>query len=219
MRSMDEPVPHLAPPETVATWIGQAIAGDVDALERLLAVHHRRFFGFARRKIGVDWLNKIDPDDLLQDAYVQVFGSVRSFLPSGPDAFYYWVTRIIENKFFDSMRHWSRQKRSAAREAEQKASTNSRYDDLLTACGPTSPSPSLGVRKAEMQGLLFGCIARLPADYREVVRRIHLGQESYEGLAAELGRSPEAVRRMAGRAVEQLRECLGRASQFLSTLD
>lgn len=215
---MDESEPSLATPEYIALCIHQAISGDVDALERLLAIHHRRFLGFARRKIGVDWSNKIDPDDLLQDAYVQVFAKVASFTPTGTDAFYYWVTRIIENKFFDSMRHWSRLKRSAAREVAQSAAINSRYDALLTTCSPLASSPSLGVRKAELQGALLGCIARLPSDYREVIRRVHLGQESYEAVAADLDRSPEAVRRMAGRAVAQLRECLGRASQFLSTL-
>lgn len=218
MPQMDKPEPNLATPESIAQWMHQAIAGDVDALERLLAVHHRRFIGFARRKIGTDWAKKIDADDLLQDAYVQVFSSVRTFASGSPDAFYYWVTRIIENKFFDSVRHWSRQKRLVARETSQSASIQSRYDALLTECGPVVSSPSLSIRKAEMQGALLGCIARLSPDYREVVRRVHLGEESYEVLAAELGRTPEAVRRMASRAVEQLRECLGRASQFLSTL-
>jgi DNA-directed RNA polymerase specialized sigma24 family protein len=73
------------------------------------------------------------------------------------------------------------------------------------------------LRHADAVGALMACIARLQDDYRIVVQRLYLRQEPLSAIAADLNRSEDALRRLAGRAIERLTRCMGRASRFLST--
>lgn len=202
----------------VADLCAQARAGDAAALEALLALHHARLRGFALRKIGPDWGGRIEAEDVLQDAYIEAFRHIAQFEPRDGESFYRWVTQIIENRFLDQMRHWRRQKRDVGRiaAAPAVAAGASVYDSLLQQCSAAGERPSVLARRDEALGALLGCLAQLSDEYRTVVQRVHLNEERYEAVAADLGRSPEAVRRMTTRAVEKLRECLGRASRYLS---
>jgi DNA-directed RNA polymerase specialized sigma24 family protein len=48
-------------------------------------------------------------------------------------------------------------------------------------------------------------LARLPGDYREVLRRVYLNGEPFSVVATDMRRTEDAVRRLAGRALERLR--------------
>jgi len=214
--AMTEPNPAPVSDVQVQTLCRQAAAGDEDALERLLCLHHRRMLGFARRKIDVQWRQRIEPEDVLQEAYVEAFSSIGGFQYQGEESFYHWMTRIIENRFFNHVRLWKTQKRAAAREARPGDRSSSGYGSLLDQCLREVRTPSLALRRADAEGALLGCLARLPEDYRRVIRRRFLEEADFAALAGEFGRSEDAVRRMTDRAVEKLGECLGRASQFIS---
>jgi DNA-directed RNA polymerase specialized sigma24 family protein len=60
------------------------------------------------------------------------------------------------------------------------------------------------------------CMAKLPDDYRDVVQRVYLDEQPIAEVARELGRTEDAVRRLAGRAVERLAASMGEASRYLS---
>ncbi len=204
-------------PAAIATWCEQAAAGDQDALEKLLWAHHGRLVGLARRKIGVDWQRKIEPEDLLQEAYIEIFGAIGAFTYTGEDSFYRWATRIVEHRFIDQVRHWRRRKRDAAREVRQVAGGASGTQSLLARCLPDLGTPSVAMRRQDAEAALMSCFARLTDDYRVVVQRLYLKQEPLSSIAADLGRSEDAIRRLAGRALERLAQCLGRASRYLSS--
>ncbi|MBN2448299.1 MAG: sigma-70 family RNA polymerase sigma factor [Phycisphaerae bacterium] len=204
--------------ETIANWCRAAAAGDDDALEHLLWTHQRRLLGFARRKIGVDWQGKIDADDILQEAYIEIARTIANFEPRGPDSFYHWATRIISNRFIDQVRHWRREKRDATREITARAGSTEAQNSLLARCMAKIPSPSGVMRHEDALAAMQTCIARLPDDYRVVIQRLYINQEPLRDVAAQLDRSEDAVRRLGTRAVERLTHCLGRASRYFSTL-
>jgi RNA polymerase sigma-70 factor, ECF subfamily len=200
--------------DVMASLAGAAATGDEAALERLLWHHHGRLLGFIRRKVGVDWQGKIEPEDVLQEAYVKIFLAVADFTYAGEDSFYRWATRILDHTFIDHVRHLRRAKRDATREV--RAGSDSRHGVLLDEVLRESLTPSRLMRREDAVAAMMACIAKLPPDYREVVRRLHLDEESLDVVAAEMGRSEDAVRRLAGRAIEQLGRCLGHASAYLS---
>jgi len=212
---MMEPNPVPVSTQQIEALCRQASAGDADALERLLCLHHRRMLGFARRKIDVQWQRKIEPEDILQEAYVDAFSAIGGFQYVGEESFYHWMTRIIENRFYNQVRLWKTQKRSVVRETRAGDRSSSGYAVLLDQCMREARTPSLALRRADAEGALFGCLARLPEDYRRVVQRRFLEEADFPALAVEFGRSEDAVRRMTDRAIEKLGECLGRASLFL----
>ena len=194
-----------------------AAEGDGVALERLLWAHHGRLVGFARRKIGTDWQGRINVDDLLQDAYVDVFQAIHDFVHHDDDSFYHWATRIIEHRFIDRVRSLRRKKRDAAREVAVPDGSRSRHESFLDHCFRETTTPSRIMRREDAVNALMTCIAKLPDDYRIVVRRHHLNEEPLSAIAADLGRSEDAVRRLSSRAVQRLGACLRNASRYLSS--
>lgn len=214
MSSESQPPLNQNPLETLCN---QAAGGDAAALEQLLWTHHARLLGFARRKIGVDWQRKIDPEDILQEAYVDIFNTIGKFGYRGEDSFYHWATRIIDHRFIDHVRHWRRKKRDASREVHAAGSASTSHQSLLERCLPEMKTPSMALRREDAIGALLACIARLPDDYRVVIQRIYLQQQPLSAVAAELNRSEDAIRRLSGRALERLTRCLGRASRYFSS--
>lgn len=191
-----------------------AVAGSSESLERLLWYYHARLLEYARRKVGPDWHGRIDPEDILQEAYVDAFAGIGRFEFRGEDSFYRWVTNVIERRFIDHIRRVRAAKRDVSRELRPAATSS--YASLMQLCLADSTTPSRFMREEEAVSAMMGCLAGLPEDYREVVRRIHLHQEPIAAVAADLGRTEDAIRRLAGRALARLREGLIRASQFQS---
>lgn len=213
MSAMSAVNPKMLDAATIEGLCRQAAGGNGDALEQLLCHYHRRLIGFVRRKIGVQWQARIDAEDVVQEAYVAAFESISGFNYGGEDWFYHWMTRIIDHRFYSQVRRLSTQKRSAAREV---APAGSSYSSMLERCFRDSTTPSRLAQHEDAAGALMSCIARLPEEYREVVQRVYLDQEPMSRVAADLKRTEDAVRRMAGRALERLEACMGRASQYLS---
>jgi RNA polymerase sigma-70 factor, ECF subfamily len=208
------PVPNQ---DAIHALYPAAAAGDADALEHLLTVYHDRLAGLVRRKIGVDWQGKIDPDDVLQEAYIDVFAGIGHFVAQDDESFFRWAARIVDHRFIDHVRRWRAQKRDVARETPPSDRSQSRHASLLERCLPELRTPSSDLRRAEAVGALMACIARLPDDYRVVVQRAYLNEEPLAAVAADLGRSEDAVRRLGARAIDKLNQCLQRASRYLSS--
>jgi RNA polymerase sigma factor (sigma-70 family) len=200
---------------TLAEWSRRAAGGDAAAVEQLLWAHRGRLFGYAKRKIGPDWKERIDPDDLLQESYISIVDGITSFTFRDDDSFYAWATRIIDHRFIDMVRRARRRKRDAFREVSGGA-TGSRHDSFLSNKLADSDTPSRAMRRDEAIAALMTGIACLPPAYRFVVQQYCLAGQPLAAVARSLGRSEDAVRRMASRAVAQLREKLKDASRFFS---
>jgi len=210
-------VPQSTPGDPdIEAWTRAAAGGDVEALEALFVVTHDRLLGLARRKVGVDWQGKIDPDDILQEAYIAAFNGLASFEPEGDDAFYRWTAAIIDHRFIDAVRRLRRQKRDVTRQ-RRMPSRLSRHESLMGQLREGAGAPSRIVRTQDAIGSLMSCIARLPEAQRVAVQRLHLDEASLADVARELDRSEEATRQLARRGLEKLRELMGRRSRYLSS--
>ena len=203
----------------IATWSRQASDGDLGALEKLLWAHQSRLAGFIRRKVGVDWQGKIDPEDVLQEAFIDIFKGIGAFSARDDESFYRWATRIIDHRFIDQVRRLRRAKRDVSREIGDREQIRTRQMTLLEKCVAKDKSPSVAMRRADAINALMTCMSRLPEDYRTVIRRLYLNEEPLSVIAAEMGRSEDAVRRLGSRAVERLARCVGRASRYFSSHD
>jgi RNA polymerase sigma-70 factor (ECF subfamily) len=82
----------------------------------------------------------------------------------------------------------------------------------MLSAGRSTPSQSLA-RKEAVRAVQVA-MAGLPEDYREAVRLRFLEGRSVEGVAAEMHRSPGAVRGLIDRAKRAMRETMGRASHY-----
>ncbi len=68
----------------------------------------------------------------------------------------------------------------------------------------TLPSPSKYLMQEERAAALNAALQRLPEHYRHVILWRQMENLSFEAMAARLGRSAEAVRKLWGRAILQL---------------
>jgi RNA polymerase sigma-70 factor, ECF subfamily len=191
----------------------EASAGNVEALTTLLLIHHTRLLEHAVRKVGPDWRGKLDPEDLLQEAYFDVFTAIGSFAYQGTDSFYHWVAQIVDRRYVDQVRRFRARKRDVTREQRAGAAGmhTSTYQDLIDRHLRDSRTPSRSANTRESVGVVMCALARLPDDYRQVLRRVYLNGEPLAAVAAEMQRSEDAVRRLAGRALERLRHDIDQA--------
>src|SRR5690242_3264233 len=113
---MGELAKNLASGADVETLCRAAAGGDADALTKLLLLHHGRLLEHAVRKVGPDWRGKLDPEDLLQEAYSDVVTGIGSFSYQGADSFYHWTVQIVDRRYVDQVRRWRAGKRDVARE-------------------------------------------------------------------------------------------------------
>ena len=195
-------------PSDLEALCRKASGGDPDALTTLLLLHHTRLLEHAVRKVGPDWRGKLDPEDLLQEAYFDVFTAIGSFAYQGPESFYNWAAQIVDRRYVDQVRRWRARKRDVAREQRHGAAgaNTSTYQRLLETHLRDSHTPSRSLGTQESVGSVMCALARLPEDYRQVLRRVYLNGEPLATVAADMGRSEDAVRRLAGRGLERLRQ-------------
>jgi RNA polymerase sigma-70 factor (ECF subfamily) len=203
-------------PTVIKHWCERA-AADRGCLEQLLWAYHARLLSFAQRKIGPEWRGRIEPEDVLQEAYIEVFATIGRFTHSEEDSFYHWVATVIHHRFIDHVRRWQTTKRGGQSQQVRRDGSGSRHDELLDRC--LAKTPSRIARREEALAAMMTAMARLPHDYQIVVQRVYLNQEPVAAVAIQLGRSEKAVRHLASRAVLCLARDLGRASNFLSAGD
>ncbi len=192
-----------------------AAEGDPEALTRLLCAHHARLFGLAKRKIGVDWQGKIEAEDVLQETYAEIGQHIATFTADGEDAFFRWSARILDRRFIDQVRGLRRKRRDVSREVRGGANS-SRYETLVERCLPDHATASKMLRRQDAVAAVLACLAGMTPEHRELVERIHLRGEAVADVARDVGKSEDAVRRMAGRALAELTTKVGRASRYLS---
>ena len=216
-----------------------AAAGNAEALQRLIVHYHATLHGVVAREISPRLRRRLDPDDVLQQAYVAAFehlgnrpaaihGEVRVDGGAGeanagpalgqstsdirfnsPGAFYKWLERVALNQLLDMQRALRRQKRDVAREALPRLAAPSSYPDLLARLTAGDGTPSAALRSEEAVAALLTALARLKPNQRTVIRRRFLENQPVAAIAAELGKTDTAVYTLCHRGLKALRARMG----------
>lgn len=185
-----------------------ATAGDVDAVQRLIRDYHRALARHVAR--GIDVGNRdIDPDDVLQQAYIAAFESIRGCEFDGPAAFYKWLERIATNALIDARRANNRLKRGAGRRLTRgPTGARTSYPDFIARLTANISTPSRHVAKSESKAAVLTSLARLTNDQRTVIRMRFLEGASVAETAKALRKSESAVHMLTHRALKQLKRLL-----------
>jgi RNA polymerase sigma-70 factor (ECF subfamily) len=198
--------------------IVKAVAGDQSALSELLLDHHDALVARLRARIPPSRQAAIDPEDILQETYVDVFRGIRSFQPRSDHAFANWLRSIAEHRLLDAIRGQQAQKRGGVRHRvpNQMARSSDSLVNLLDLITSASTTPSRKLARQEGLAALQIHLASLPQEYREVIELRHLQGLSREAVAERLGRSADEVRGLLYRALKKLRDALGQSSLYLT---
>lgn len=188
--------------------IKDARGGDEQAVRRLLVLYHPRLKARLLRQMDPVMRSKLEPEDLLQQVYLETFRAIGQFEYQGPDSFLRWMYAILDRKLIDEHRALRAERRDVRREVKQAAASSgqSTYIDLLTRITVGGTTPSQIVRKDEALGVLAACVATLPDHYREVIQMRFIEGLPVSEVAIRLHRSIGSIHMICHRALRQLRE-------------
>ena len=174
----------------------QAKAGDQSAYERLFSLHADRVLVFIRGRLG-KLREKIEPEDVLQDAYLSAHRSFEQFDYTDDGAFRRWLCRIIDNRLRDSHDYFSAKKRQEV---------------PVPKAALTGPVTALN--RIEKQEHIEQALQNLSDEHREVLLLRYFGGLSADETGQRMNRSAGAIRNLTARALVELGKQMGPQDGF-----
>jgi RNA polymerase sigma-70 factor (ECF subfamily) len=180
------------------------------ALERF-----RSWLGLlARLQVEPRLRAKFDASDVVQQTMLEAVRGWASFRGGTEAELAAWLRQILARVLLHERRRFGgAQRRDLGREVslEQALAESSRRLGDLLAAPDTSPSERAGRHELELR--LADAMAKLPADYAEVILLRNIEGLTHDEIARRMGRGSGAVRMLWVRALARLRQELDLAEQ------
>ncbi|MBI4603561.1 MAG: sigma-70 family RNA polymerase sigma factor [Planctomycetes bacterium] len=187
----------MASESAIRDLVEQARGGDRDAFGELARRYRARLERQIRARMGEKLRARLEPEDVLQETLAVAFESIGGLKYRGEEAFYRWLASIAEHRI------WSA--------SQKKAWAPIRLARDVPASGE---SPSKHLRRAERFERLEKALQGLSAEHRQVVVLARIEGLKVKEVAARMGRSPEAVKKLLARALLRLKEGFGDTESF-----
>jgi len=200
--------PRASPAPT--ELLTSARAGDGRARGQLLECYRGYLLLLARLQIGRRLQGKADAGDVVQETFLEAHRDFGQFQGESEGELVGWLRRILATNLANLTRHYLGTRRRDVRLERQLAAEldeSSRVLDGALVAQLTPPSQQAARR--ELAVLLAGALEHLPEDYREVIILRHLEGLTFPEVAARMGRSTDAVKKLWPRALARLRRLLG----------
>jgi RNA polymerase sigma-70 factor (ECF subfamily) len=179
---------------------------------------HRSWLGLlARLQVDARFRAKFDASDIVQQTLLEAVRDWPKFRGETEAELAAWLRQILAHVLLHEVRRYGgAQRRDIGREVsleEALAESSRRLGAALAAPG-SSPSEQAGRHELELR--LADALARLPADYAEIIVLRNVEGLSHEEAARRMGRGVGAVRMLWVRALARLRQELDVAPDSLS---
>ncbi len=172
--------------------LAMAKAGDVDAFNRLVALHQDAVYGFSLSLTRQHAL----ADDVTQETFISAFRSIAKMRGSN---FRAWLLRIARNKAYDHFRRQNRRQESSVDDEDSAFRERLRSDN---------PSPADVAINSELREALEHCVGALSHEHREVIVLIDVQGQSYDDASAVIGVGIGTIKSRLNRARHRVRDCL-----------
>lgn len=172
--------------------LAMARGGDVDAFNRLVAIHQDAVYGFS---ISLTRQHTL-ADDVTQETFISAFRSISKMRGDNVRG---WLLRIARNKAYDHFRRQNRRRESSV-DAEDAV-----FAERLTS---NSPSPSDIAMNTELREAIEHCVGALSHEHREVIVLIDVQGTSYDSASEVCGVNIGTVKSRLNRARRRVRDCL-----------
>jgi RNA polymerase sigma-70 factor (ECF subfamily) len=165
----------------------------------------------ARRELLPDLGGKIGASDLVQETFLAAGRDIAQLRGRGPESLRCWLVGILKHLLTNTRRRYkATQKRRMDVEITITAGGGSHWrGDRAADPTASTTSPSGRAMRREREQALRAAMMKLPEHYRQVIEWHNEERLTFNAVAARLGVSPEAARKMWGRALMRLRENLG----------
>ena len=150
---------------------------------------------------------RVDPDDVLQEAFIEATRRLEDYEASHPMPIHLWVRFLTVQKLMElHRRHLGADKRDARREVAARAHQATSISIARAIVDTRTPSRSVDRREREQ--LLRDALDTLAEDDREVLLLRHFERLPVDDCAVVLGLSRSGVKLRHLRAMERLRDIL-----------
>lgn len=164
--------------------------------------HHDRLWHIVRFRMSAKLRSRVDPDDVLQEAYLAARERVSGYLDKPSMSFFVWLRMIVTQTMIDVFRrHAEAQMRDAGREQRASASLAEKLTGHLT-------SPSQAAVRNEMMAKLEEALDRIEVNDLEIIILRHFEELSNAEAAEVLGIETKAASARYVRALERLKETM-----------
>jgi RNA polymerase sigma-70 factor (ECF subfamily) len=189
----------------------RAEKGDLQAMGDLFSQHRERLRRMVQLRMDRRLQGRLDPSDILQEAYLEFSRSLADYLRDPSMPFFLWLRCITGRKLHALHRkHLGTQARDAGREvslhrgALPQASSVSLAAQLLGR----HTSPSQAAVRAELQIRIQEALNSMDSIDREILALRHFEQLSNAETAETLGLSEAAASNRFVRALKRLKKIL-----------
>ncbi len=162
---------------------------------------------FVRRRMGPDLAARESAADIVQSTCRELLSAASTFEDRGEASFQRWVQAAAEHKLQNRARHWRAQRRAGDHQPIAGGERGGAPGDDESGHEPAAPSsarPSQDAMLREEAARLERAFRALTPEYRAVLKRSQIDGASHAEIAQELGRTPEAVRKLVARALARL---------------
>ncbi len=199
-------------PNDAERLVQLAAAGDESALADLFELHRKRLKGMVRLRLDRRLQGRIDPSDVLQEAYIDMALKLSAYVSNASEMpFYLWLRLVVGERLLRIHRHHlGAAMRDAGREvslyrgALPQASSISLAAQLLGRM--TSASEALN--RAEIQLQLQAALNAMDPMDREIIGLRNFEELSNSEAATVLGVTPQAASNRYVRAMTRLQAIL-----------
>ena len=189
--------------------LSRARAGDDDARGRLLEAYRSYLTLLARVQMGRSLQGKVDPSDLVQEAFLEAHRDFRQFRGETEAELLAWLRRVLATGLADQVRrHRGTQRRDLRLERQLAAALDRSSQALERGIAAPDSSPSARAERREDARHLAEVLERLPADYRDVLLLRHFQGLTFPEIARRLDRTLDGVKNVWLRGLSRLRRTL-----------
>jgi RNA polymerase sigma-70 factor (ECF subfamily) len=207
-------------PDRIEELTQRAAEGDQAALAELFACYSGRLRQMVRLRLDRRLQGRVDPSDVLQDAYIEMAEKLPDYGGRAAMPFFVWLRLVVAERLVRVHRHHlGAAMRDAAREislcrgAFPEASSASLAAKLLGQITSASRAAARAEMKVTLEDILNGMD---PMD-REVIALRHFEELRNEEVAAVLGLSKAAASKRYVRAMLRLKAAIAGAPGLVDT--
>jgi RNA polymerase sigma-70 factor (subfamily 1) len=189
-------------PTSTQALLQRIQTGDKGALNELYNRYLMRVLAAVRARLGAELRGKLESWDVVQDALLASLKNVQSFNQTSEGAFLNWLAKVVENRIRDQLDFFRADKRDHRLErplAGSRSAESSVPLDIPERSGVPTPSQFLVL--SEDLARLEKAMDQLPEESRELIVAVKIEGRTYDEIAQNLGKSPDAVRMQVKRAL------------------
>jgi RNA polymerase sigma-70 factor (subfamily 1) len=183
------------------TLLQEARDGDDDALGQLVSRVYQYLIHIVRGEQNVCFQSKFGASDIVQQSMIEAHQSFQQFKGGTEVELRGWLRVIVLNNLIDNTRKYrNTSRRDVTREISLK--------DLNVSLENSCDSPGCQIQRQESDKDLINALHRLPERQRQVVVARHRYGRSYRQIAADIGSTEVAARKLWSRGIQNLKDSL-----------